>query len=76
MGEILWESSDNLLPGSEWTMNIRVQGSMLNTEAIDGHIFNAHIQNYDAFRSIPVPGMGFSCILGIGLSRRRRQRSS
>ena len=76
MSEILWESTDSLLEGSEWTMNVRVQGSMLNTEAIDGHMFNAHIETYDAFRSIPVPGIGFGALLGIGFSRRRRQRSS
>ena len=76
MSEILWESTDSLLAGSSWSMNVRVQGSMLNTEAIDGHMFNAHIETYDAFRSVPVPGIGFGALLGIGFSRRRRQRSS
>ena len=76
MGETLWESTDSLLAGTLWTMNIRVQGSMLNTEAIDGHMFNAHVETFDAFRSIPVPGIGVAACVGIGLGRRGRRRAS
>jgi hypothetical protein len=76
MGETLWESTDGLLAGSLWTMNIRVQGSMLNSQAIDGHMFNAHVETFDALPSIPVPGIGVAACVGIGFGRRGRRRSS